>query len=719
MFFFKLIQTFLFHPLDFLSKITPRRIWHFFQILGTEGTSVAFMRLNNHVSVFSLNKYSQKLNILKINEKLNKIGDYEPLTFKKEEIPQVSVIIPVYNQFNYTYNCLKSILLNSGSQISYEIIIADDCSDDITLQITEIIHNISIIRTGENLRFLRNCNNAAKHARGKYILLLNNDTQVQENWLFPLVELMQRDDSIGAVGSKMLLGNGMIFEAVSVIWNDGGAWNYGRNCNPCLPEFNYVKEVDYLSGASMMIKKTIWDELGGFDTRYAPAYYEDPDLCFSIRSHGYKVMYQPASVVVHFEGVSNGTNVSQGQKQYQVINQKKFYDKWKNILLNQQFPNGKNVFYARDRSRKKKTLLMIDHHIPHYDRDAGSKTVFHFLKLFSKLNFNIKFIGDDFVKYEPYAYTLEQMGIEVLYGKYYLNNWKQWIKDNGKYIDYVFLNRPHVSVKYIDIVKKYTKARIIYYGHDLHFLRESREYELTGKKYKLKSSRNYKKLEISIMKKADVVYYPSEIEVNVIKEIDSTVNCKSVPMNIFPVLDYTGFDYNKRNGLIFVGGFNHSPNIDAVLWFVNEIMPELRKNLFGVKLYVIGSNTIDKIKKLECDDVKILGYLEDSVLDEYYEKCRVSIVPLRYGAGVKGKLLEAMNKKVPVITTSIGAEGLPQVSECLITADEAHDFAGKLVNMYSNEHLLKELSENGYQYIQKHFTSESVIKIFKTDFDLV
>lgn len=164
------------------------------------------------------------------------------------------------------------------------------------------MQNITVAKTKTNVRFLRNCNNAAKLARGKYILFLNNDTQVLPNWLSSLVELIERKNDIGMVGSKLLYPDGTLQEAGGIIWGDGHAWNYGNGQSPNKSEFNYVKEVDYISGAAIMIRKSLWEEIGGFDELFNPAYCEDSDLAFEVRKHGYKLMYQPLSMVVHFEG---------------------------------------------------------------------------------------------------------------------------------------------------------------------------------------------------------------------------------------------------------------------------------------------------------------------------------------------------------------------------------------------------------------------------------
>lgn len=642
---------------------------------------------------------------------------YEHLVFEKFSNPLVSIIIPVYNQFAYTYKCLKSILENT-KDIPYEVIIADDVSNDKTVELGNIVENIKIVRNQKNLRFLLNCNNAAKYASGKYIHFLNNDTQVQKDWLSSLVQLIEKDDSIGLVGSKLVYPNGKLQEAGGILWKDGSAWNYGNGQDPSLPEFNYVKEVDYISGASIMIRADLWKKLGGFDELFVPAYCEDSDLAFSVRKAGYKVVYQPKSVVVHFEGISNGTDVTSGQKYYQIANSKKFYQKWKDVLQAEHFDNAQNVFLARDRSRNKKTILMIDHYVPMFDKDAGSRTVFQYLTLFAREEYNIKFIGDNFYPFQPYTEILQQMGIEVFYGIYYDRHWKDWLKQNCKEIRYVFLNRPHISVKYIDVIREYTDARIIYYGHDLHFLREKREYQLTGNNKLLQSSDKWKEQELELMKKADVTYYPSYIEKQEIHAIAPDILVKVIPAYLYFNLQKPEYNFKNRKNLMFIGGFGHRPNIDAVQWLVKGIMPTLVKLLPDIKIYILGSNPPDEIKKLESDNLKVAGFVTDEELKEYYSNCRLSIVPLRYGAGIKGKVIEGMSYGIPIVTTSIGAEGIVNAKDFLEIADESAAFAKKIADIYNDEQKLKQHSNDGYSYIKKYFSPLAAKEIIASDFDM-
>ena len=720
-FFAKVLGRCIRHPSFIPTALNPKRIKKYFDTVKADGMDGVNMRYK-HVENYDTQRLGEidnkNLDLIPSNSgKKMRFEDYENLSFEEYESPEVSVVIPVYNQFDYTYNCLKSILKHSGD-VSYEIIIGDDCSDDYTSRITEIVTGVKVIRNEENLRFLLNCNNAAKYANGEYILFLNNDTQVQDNWLKPLVDLMA-DNTIGMVGSKLVYADGRLQEAGGILWKDGSAWNYGNKMNPEDPEYNYVKEVDYISGAAIMIRKSLWNEIGGFDERYVPAYCEDSDLAFEVRKHGYKVVYQPLSVVVHFEGVSNGTDISSGLKAYQVENGKKFYEKWKEVLEAENFPNGENVLLARDRSRFKKHILVVDQYVPLYDQDAGCKNSYMYLLMFLRMGFQVTFIGDNFFKHEPYTTELNQKGIEVLYGSYYCKNWKKFFRDNLNHYEYVYLQRPHISTKYIDAVKEYSNAKIIYYAHDLHFLREKREYDITGNEEKLVSSEKWKKIEYDLFSKADVGYVVGTYELGVVSEAFPNKPIRGIPIYTYDhIPENIEKDFSKRQDLIFVGGFGHPPNIDGIVWFGNEIMPLIVKKYPDIKLHVVGSKAPDDVLSLASDNIIIEGFLSDEELEDLYRRCRIDVAPLRFGAGIKGKVVEAAYYQIPLVTTSIGAEGLDDSMGNMCVLDNAEDIATFICDAYTDFEKLREMSEAGARFIERYFTPECAENILKQDISI-
>ena len=465
-----------------------------------------------------------------------------------------------------------------------------------------------------------------------------------------------------------------------------------------------------------MIRSSLWKQIGGFDERFAPAYYEDTDLAFEVRKHGFKVMYQPLSVVIHFEGVSNGKDITSGQKAYQVENQKKFYEKWKDVLEKDQFPNAENVFLAKDRSRFKKQILVVDHYVPHFDQDAGGKCTYMYLQVMVKMGFKVTFIGDNFFKHEPYTTALNQKGIEVLYGNYYYNNWQEWLKDNLHYFDYVYLQRPHISIKYIDLVKQNCNAKIFYFAHDLHHIREMREYELTKDPEKLESANHWKEVEYELFGKADVGHVVGSYEQAIMQKAFPDKPIRNIPLYVYEdVPNDINRDFSKRTDLVYVGGFGHPPNADAVLWFAENVFPKILQKLPDVKWHVVGGKVPDKIQELNSEHIIIEGFMPDEELQKLYRNCRLAVVPLRYGAGVKGKVVEAAYFQIPLVTTSIGAEGIDATMGNMLVIDDAEQMAEEICRVYNDLDRLKEMSEAGEKLIRKYYTLEEAERVLRQD----
>lgn len=635
---------------------------------------------------------------------------YATLEFAAYERPRLSIIIPVLNQWHCTYACLRSVHREAAG-LEYEVILADDGSIDHTARAEEIIPGARVLRDGINRGFLRNCNHAAANARGEYLYFLNNDTELKPGAIQALMSLLDSDSSIGLAGSKLVYPDGRIQEAGGIIWKDASGWNYGRGQDASLPEFNYVKEVDYVSGASFMISKRLWDEIGGFDERYAPAYCEDSDLAFEVRMRGKRVVYQPLSVVVHHEGVSHGTEISSGIKAQQLRNNEILKSKWSSVLTGQ-FANGQNVFHARDRSTGKRTILIIDHYVPHFDRDAGSRTMWAFIQAFLRMGLNVKFLGDNFFPHQPYTERLEQSGVEVLVGPWYADHWPEWLQQNGRHIDHVLLNRPHIAPKYIRLVRRHTKATIFFYVHDLHYLREEQLARIKNDTSLIRQANKTKAEEQKLMKQVDVIFSCSDTETAILRELCPTTKVLHVPPYSLTVNEASEFDISGRNGIFFVGNFGHPPNFDGILWFMREIWPSVETRIPGVVFTIAGADPPVEIRALKSDSVKVLGFVNDVRLKKLYDSARLVAIPLRYGAGVKGKTVEAMANGVPFVSTAFGVEGMPGIEAILDPAQFSGNMADNIVALYADSARLKRIAHNGRSYVAEHFSLPKIQESF-------
>ncbi|MEL0315360.1 MAG: glycosyltransferase, partial [Halieaceae bacterium] len=623
----------------------------------------------------------------------------EVLHFPAHDSPLVSIIIPVFNEWVATHRCLWTVLKHTS--IPYEVIVADDCSSDETTNINNYVTGIKVERQEENQRFLKNCNLAAQHAEGKYLLFLNNDTAVTANWLEPLVTLLD-DANVGIVGPKLLFPDGKLQEAGGIIWQDASGWNFGRADDPHLPQYNYVRETDYVSGAALMIRHSLWSALGGFDEAFAPAYYEDTDLCFQARQAGFKVLYQPASEVVHYEGLSHGTDTGSGQKQYQLVNQQTFLDKWSSELQTNHFPNAEHVNIARDRSRHQKRVLIIDHYIPHYDKDAGSRSTWMYVEMMVNAGHRVQFMGANFFPHEPYTSKLQQMGVEVLVGESLARHLDRWFTENLPYVDHIFLHRPHIAEQFLPHLTKQKQCPpITFVGHDLHFLRTQREYDLTGEKELLKQAEDWRKRELKVINAVDQAVYFSDVEVAEVVSIAPSADVRAIPLYILE--DKTLERHlSETPQLLFVAGFNHPPNIDAACWFVSEILPLLEREIGAVHLHIAGSNPTKAVQELAADNISVHGYVSDEALLDLYKSSHCAAVPLRFGAGVKGKVLEAIQYGVPLVTTSVGAEGIPNPDDVMAIADDPEAFAKAICGYLTTDS--GDSREATRRWLEEHFS---------------
>ena len=622
----------------------------------------------------------------------------EVLAFPESDKPLVSILIPVYNEWVITHRCLWSILQYTEGE--YEIIIADDCSTDETANIANYVTGVTVVRQEENQRFLKNCNHAAEKARGDFLLLLNNDTTVTEGWLAPLLKLFENAD-VGIVGPKLLFPNGKLQEAGGIIWDDASGWNYGRADDPSRPQYNYVRETDYVSGAALMIRRSLWQELGGFDEAFVPAYYEDTDLCFSARAAGFKVAYQPASTVVHYEGMTNGTDLGAGQKQYQVVNQQRFFEKWQNELARFHYPNAEQVSRARDRGRDKRSVLIIDHYVPHYDKDAGSRSTWMYIELMLDMGWRVQLIGANFFPHQPYTEKLQQMGVEVLVGEHMARNLDPWLKDNLPFIDQIFLHRPHIAEQFLPHLKKQAFCpSVTFVGHDLHYLRTQREYELTGEAGLLQDAENWKKRETAVITSVDQSFYFSDVEVDEIKHVIPDAKVSVIPLYVLETIKLKPIE-TPIPELLFVAGFNHPPNIDAAVWFAKEILPNIRDAVGPVHLNIAGSNPSNTVCELAGDGITVHGYVTDQRLNELYARATCAVVPLRFGAGVKGKVLEAIRFGIPVVTTPVGAEGIPNAAAVMDIANNTKSFSDAVIQQITAD---KSERINANDWLNQHFS---------------
>ena len=329
--------------------------------------------------------------------------------------PLVSIIVPVFGNWAFTQRCIEAIVRCGGDAPS-ELIVIDDASEDETPRRLLRLPGVHVVRNGVNVGFVRGCNRGAAIARGRYIFFLNNDAEIQPGAIDALLRRIERDERIGIAGSRLIYPDGTLQEAGGIIWSDGFAWNYGRLEDVRRPEYAFVRDVDYVSGAALMVRTGLFREVG-FDERYMPAYYEDADLCFEVRRRGLRVVYEPASVVVHHEGVTAGHDVNAGAKRFYEINRPKFVSKWYDVLKrdHRSYDEVTVRRAARGRGDVKPAVLVIAEHVAGYGPDTRAGSLGETVRALVRARHRVVFLPNDLAGGGDETVRLQDDGVEVLY----------------------------------------------------------------------------------------------------------------------------------------------------------------------------------------------------------------------------------------------------------------------------------------------------------------
>lgn len=621
--------------------------------------------------------------------------------------PLVTVIVPVFNKWSVTRRALES-LVSCDLDIAIQVVVVDDASSDATPAALGRIPGIDVVRNGSNSGFVDACNRGALLARGRFLLFLNNDTEVCEDSVRALVRRAESDASIGIVGSKLVYPDGRLQEAGGIVWSDASGWNYGRFDSPARPEYNFVRDVDYVSGASLLVRTELFRAIGGFDRRYAPAYYEDVDLCFEARARGYRVVYEPCSVVTHYEGISSGTNISTGVKRFQEINKPKFRAKWAEVLERDHHPSDPAGVRRAARSRGSATggILVVDSYVPLYDKEAGSNRLRHLIEGFVEAGKRVVFLPDNVAAMEPYTSEMQARGIEVLYhSDGDSRRATALLADALPTVDVVWVCRPELCAKYLPSIRALSPIPILYDTIDLHFVRLRRQAEVEGS---LDDAgwRAVEDLELTCGRAANGTVVVSATEADVLRA--AGIRPIAVVPTIHDIELAVDRPFAASEGLLFIGGYNHVPNIDAARWLVRDIMPAVWAALPDVHLTLLGANAPLSVLELASDRVTVPGYVRD--VDPYFRAARIFVAPLRYGAGVKGKIGHALSYKLPTITTSIGSEGFDFIhGTTALIADDAEAFAASIVALYGDPVLWQRLAVGAGEAL-KPFSRERVVR---------
>jgi GT2 family glycosyltransferase len=601
--------------------------------------------------------------------------------FASSARPRVSIIVVLYNQAGLSLLCLQSLAALRAPD--FELLIVDNASGDRMPQLLDRIDGATILRQSENLGFLRAVNLAARHARGEHLLLLNNDAVVFEDTLSNAVARLDAEADAGAVGGPILLWDGRLQEAGSIVWRDGACLGYGRGESPDEGPYRFVRDVDYCSGAFLMVRRALFEQLGGFDERFAPAYYEESDLCVRLWTAGHRVVFDPRVRVRHFEFASD---VGSGNAMaLQARNRDRFVDKHAAFLAAQLPHSADNVLQARQRLRPgTPRVLVIDDRVPLPSLGRGYPRAAALAQALVR--------AGAFVTHYPLLFSEEDWDavpqalpetVEVMQGLGTAGLADFLQRRRGAY-DMVLVSRPH-NMELVQAIRRRSRnalggARLVYDAEALFSMRDIVRAAVRGTPLAADEQRRRIAEEMALAEGSDAIVAVSNAEADHFRAAGhASVHVLGHALMPRP----TVATFEQRSTFLFVGATegDDSPNTDSLLWFVREVWPMICAALGDeAQLDVVGPCESPSVRALHGDRIRVRGRV--AAVEPFYERARVFIVPTRFAAGIPHKAHEAAAQGVPMVVSTLIAEQLGWHDAALPQASDARGFADACIALH-------------------------------------
>lgn len=631
------------------------------------------------------------------------------LTFQKHPSPKVSVIIVLFNQAELTYNCLKSLSHSKGVEL--ELIIVDNCSTDRTATLLSRTSGAHIIQNKVNKHFLAGANQGASVARGEYLLFLNNDAEVLEDTIANAALAMATNTSIGALGARIIRPDGFLQEAGCYILRDGSTFGFGVGDDPFSTRYSNKRVVDYCSGAFLLTRETTFRGLAGFDEAFSPAYFEDVDYCLRLSKAGLKTMYDPSVTVFHSEKSSSENRTT--AEYLTDKNRLQIRRNHRDILIKKPFPPIR--FGTSTTGRK---ILIIDNAFPDSKEGQGFPRAELLLSEIIKMGFEVTFLAlnQTTPPVLPGAHSNihfvaigDDLDFEIALGKH----------AHGAKIILVSRspNMERFSHIYPFVAAIDDDTPIIFDAEALFANRAILEASvLEGLELSATEIRDIISKEVKLTEDADLVLTVSKPEANTFLE-HGAKNVHVVSHVAHLRDEVPGFE--NRQGLLMVGPILNAktPNADGFKWFLEKVLPLIRAKLpLPLQLQHAGKFELSE-REFPAGSFQSYGMVEN--LSALYDSNRVFIAPIRFGAGIPIKVVEAVSNGIPVVATKLLATQLEwNDGEELLIGESPDDFAAACVRLYSDQSLWERIQTKAKDRVLREYHKgrfeESLRQAFKT-----
>ncbi|CAN5551241.1 hypothetical protein BH23ACI1_BH23ACI1_27120 [soil metagenome] len=604
------------------------------------------------------------------------------LRLETADTPTLSILLVLFNQANLTFRCLSSIAAHVRQ--SYEVVIVDNASSDDTGALLDRVEGARVLRSGRNLGFLAAANAAARVARGKYLLFLNNDAELLPGTVERAVRTIQTEPSVGVVGGRLILPNGTLQEAGGIIWRDGSCEGHGRGESPFEPVYTFRRDVDFCSGAFMLTPRELFEGVGGFDEAYSPAYYEDADYCVKVWKAGHRVVYEPAAIVLHQEFGSSSPGAAMAMQMERRATFRQRHSTW---LAEQRPAGAQHRLWARSRQGAGLRILVFDDRVPDRRAGFGLPRAADFQNALVTLGHVVTLYPTAVFADAPTSSGSDvATSIEIMEG-YTPRRIRAFMEERRGYYDCIIVSRAHnlelLRSKLGPPEEWSPGARVIYDAEAITTTREVGRRRLTGERLDVERLAKMMQDEVELARGVDAVITVSEPE----RQAFADRGFPDVHIASFAFTqNLTSRAFEDRRGFLFIGSFDQlSPNADAVEWFATEVLPRVRALLAAeVRMVVVGQDAPPPIRRLRDMGVDLCADVTD--LEPFYDRARVFVAPTRFAAGLPYKIGHAAAHGVPVVCTSLLAGQMQwQSGVHLLAADTAEAFSVACARAYSDE----------------------------------
>lgn len=618
------------------------------------------------------------------------------LDFSRTESALVSVIVPVFNRAELTLACLRS--LAAAQRRDLQVVVVDNHSTDETKALLARIRGATIIENDTNRHYLEACNQGAARAEGRHLLFLNNDATVLPETISAALAAFDRP-AVAAVGARVIRPDGTLQEAGSIVWNDASTMGYGVGEDPGRWEYLYRRDVDYCSGVFLLTTRNVFEELGGFDAVYRPAYYEDADYCLRLKERGYRVIYEPGAIVFHAEHSSSDLV---NARTMQLRNRGAFLQRHRQYIERRP-AYSPDALAACVSGPSGSRILLLEDQIPAACKGSGFPRTAAMVRALHQLGAQITFLpalpmGETFS--DVYQVLPPEVEVAPGWGRERLADFLA--ARRGCY-DYLLVCRPH-NMSCVDSIRRSSPellegVKVVFDAEALSALREIRDHEVKdGMVFTQQEIDFVLQPELELTRSADIVLSASEMEADVLRK----AGCPRIEVISHAIAaDPTPNDFAARSGMLSVGPIydGTTPNADGTAWFVANVLPWLAGMLGeSVQFRHAGYVNYSELQQRCGPSFELLGPVDD--LSPLYNSARLFVAPTRFSAGIPLKVIEAAAHGLPVVATAALVRQLGwEAGREILVADSEREFAAQCAALYSSKVLWNTIRENALKRV--------------------